>query len=50
MVVSLPMRDGNKLKHHVERSTYTVVSLPMRDGNPRHYEIYQDMEELLAYL
>ncbi len=32
-VVSLPMRDGNRLCYSQSDISLSVVSLPMRDGN-----------------
>ena len=39
LVVSLPMRDGNRWLKPRKMSEYSVVSLPMRDGNPFFHQV-----------
>ncbi len=49
-VVSLPMRDGNKVRKMWQAGAHIVVSLPMRDGN-RWRRVWRREEiVLLAYL
>ena len=49
-VVSLPMRDGNKVQSNTLRMWQRVVSLPMRDGNEKGERGGFGGNWLLAYL
>ncbi len=49
-VVSLPMRDGNRIPAAAEPITSNVVSLPMRDGNPQNSDFSSRNLTVFAYL